>query len=103
MLKIKISYLGPIRNATRCKEEEVTILEGSTVQQLLSQLMEKYGEPFHEYLVNYVPPGSNVISLAPPISIFYDGRNIETLGGTETKLTSEGGLEIMFIPVIDGG
>ena len=49
-MKVKISYLSILRDATGVKEEEIEIPECSTVNDLIHAIMEKYGDDMRHFL-----------------------------------------------------
>jgi molybdopterin converting factor small subunit len=58
-LKVKVEYLGHIKNITDNKrEEEIEAGENVTVTDLLTLLSRKYGEPFKKAI--YEPKGADV-------------------------------------------
>jgi molybdopterin converting factor small subunit len=44
--RVKVSYLGLVRNVIGCREEEIEAAPGITVGEFLAQLTERHGEPF---------------------------------------------------------
>jgi MoaD family protein len=51
-LRVKVSYLSILRDATGVKEEEIQLEEGSTVEDLIGFLIEKYGEKVRRLLTD---------------------------------------------------
>ncbi|MEN3035673.1 MAG: MoaD/ThiS family protein [Candidatus Methanosuratincola sp.] len=51
-MRVKVSYLSILRDATGVKEEEIQLKEGSTVEDLISCLIEKYGEKVRRLLTD---------------------------------------------------
>jgi len=49
-LKVRVAYLSILRDATGTKEEYIEIPEKSTVNDLISVLMKKYGERLKPFL-----------------------------------------------------
>ncbi|MBC7121161.1 MAG: MoaD/ThiS family protein [Candidatus Methanosuratus sp.] len=43
-MRVKVSYLSILRDATGVKEEEIQLREGATVEDLIRSLIEKYGD-----------------------------------------------------------
>lgn len=50
--KTRVIYIGPIRNLSGRREEEVALPDGATARDLLQVLAKKYGEPFREVIFN---------------------------------------------------
>jgi MoaD family protein len=51
-LRVKVSYLSILRDATGVKEEEIQLKEGATVEDLIRHLIEKYGERLRQLLTD---------------------------------------------------
>lgn len=96
-LKIKLEYLGHIKNITSNKrEEEIEIKEDVTVTDLLMRLSEKYGEPFKKAI--YEPKGTDVKS---NYIVTVNGYLLNQLKGLETKLKD--GDHMTLLPIVSGG
>jgi MoaD family protein len=96
-LKVRVEYLGHIKNITDNKrEEEIETSEDVTITDLLTQLSRKYGEPFRKAI--YEPKGSDV---KPNYIITVNGYLLNQLKGLETKLKK--GDHIALLPIVSGG
>lgn len=51
-MRVKVSYLSILRDATGVKEEEIQLKEGATVEDLIRHLIEKYGERLRQILTD---------------------------------------------------
>lgn len=60
-MRVKVSYLSILRDVTNNKEEELDVPEASTVQDLISVLMEKYGEKLKPFLEPDSEMGQGII------------------------------------------
>ena len=81
-MKVRVEYLGHIKNITDNKrEEEIETSEDVTITDLLTQLSRKYGEPFRKAI--YEPKGSDV---KPNYIITVNGYLLNQLKGLETRL-----------------
>jgi molybdopterin synthase sulfur carrier subunit len=78
------------------REFEVSIPQGSTVKDLLSWMINKWGDALSTHLYN---PGSD--SILPHIRLMVNGRSIEFLNGIETVL--QDGDEFLMLPLVAGG
>ena len=78
------------------REFELSIAEGSTVKDLLSLMINKWGNKLSAYLYK---PGSE--SILPHIRLMVNGRSIEFLKGMETVL--QDGDEFLMLPLVAGG
>jgi len=96
-LKIKVEFLGHVRNVIGSnREEEIEISEGSSIADLLMMLSEKYGEPFKKAV--YEKSGSDV---KPNYIITVNGYLLNQLNGVETKLKN--GDQVILLPIVSGG
>jgi MoaD family protein len=96
-LKIKVEYLGHIKNIINSgREEEVEIKDGATIDDLLRFLSEKYGEPFKKAV--YESKGKDVKS---NYIMTVNGYLLNQLNGVETKLRH--GDHVTLLPIVSGG
>ncbi|MDH7564246.1 MAG: MoaD family protein [Candidatus Bathyarchaeota archaeon] len=96
-LKIKVEYLGHIKNITgNRREEEVEAAEDAAVSDLLAQLSEKYGAPFRKAI--YEPRAADV---KPNYIVTVNGLLLNQLKGLGTKLKQ--GDHVILMPVVSGG
>jgi molybdopterin synthase sulfur carrier subunit len=96
-LKIKVEFLGHIRNLISSeREEEVEISEGSSITDLLMVLSEKYGEPFKKAI--FEKSGADVKS---NYIITVNGYLLNQLKGLDTKLKNND--NVTLLPVVSGG
>jgi len=96
-LKVKVEYLGHIRNIIGSgRQEEVEIEEEASIADLLMVLSEKYGQPFKKAV--YEKRGTDVKS---NYIITVNGYLLNQLSGIETKL--QNGDEITLLPIVSGG
>jgi len=96
-LKVKVEYLGHIRNIIGSgRQEEVEIEEEASIADLLMALSEKYGQPFKKAV--YEKRGTDVKS---NYIITVNGYLLNQLSGIETKL--QNGDEITLLPIVSGG
>lgn len=96
-MKIKVEYIGHIKNITdNRREEEVETSEDVTVAKLLTMLSKRYGEPFRKAI--YEPKGSDI---KPNYIITVNGYLLNQLKGLETKLRK--GDHVTLLPIVSGG
>jgi len=96
-LKVKVEYLGHIRNIIgSLREEEVDIRDEASIADLLMALSEKYGEPFKKAV--YEKSGTDLKS---NYIITVNGYLLNQLNGVETKLKH--GDHIILLPIVSGG
>jgi MoaD family protein len=96
-LKVRVEYIGHIKNMTENKrEEEIETDENVTITDLLTHLSKKYGEPFKKAI--YEPKGSDV---KPNYIITVNGYLLNQLKGLQTKLKK--GDHVALLPIVSGG
>jgi MoaD family protein len=97
MLKVKMEYLGHIKNVLGDKkQEEIEIQDNSSVRDLLMSLSKKYGDPFRKAVYE---PGSP--DLKTNFIATVNGFLLNQLQGVETKLKN--GDRVTLMPVVSGG
>jgi hypothetical protein len=87
--QVHISYLGLVRNVIACREENIDVLGGTTVGQLLHLLIEKHGPPFRESV--FKQSGE----LRATAQVCVDDCDIGDLQGFDTQLGSEEKVSIL--------
>jgi molybdopterin synthase sulfur carrier subunit len=96
-LKVKVEYLGHIKNLTGDKrQEEIEMRNDSSIADLLGLLSGKYGEPFKKAV--YESGGADVKS---NFMATVNGFLLNQLKGVETKLKN--GDHVILMPVVSGG
>jgi MoaD family protein len=96
-LKVKVEYLGHIKNVIGSKrEEEIDIKDNSSIGDLLILLSKKYGESFRKTV--YEPGGTDVKS---NFMATVNGYLLNQLNGVKTKLKN--GDHVILMPVVSGG
>jgi MoaD family protein len=96
-LKVKVEYLGHIKNITRNRrEEEVEIANNVAIADLLLLLSKEYGEPFKKAI--YEPKASD---LKPNYIVTVNGYLLNQLNGVQTKLKN--GDHVALLPIVSGG
>jgi molybdopterin converting factor small subunit len=96
---IKVTFVGLIHRLVRSREEFVTLPRGTTLGELLQELIARFGLELKEYLLQ---DGE----LAPFATILIDGRNALSQGGLGAKLSddSQSHVEIVVLgPPLMGG
>lgn len=96
MIKVKIYTILALKKVLGQREFEVSLAPGSTVKDLISWMVNRWGDQLSSHLFK---PGSN--SLLPHIRLMVNGRSIEFLKGMETVL--QDGDEFMMLPLVSGG
>ncbi|MFX1563599.1 MAG: MoaD/ThiS family protein [Promethearchaeota archaeon] len=94
-MQITVRYLSIIREITGRREEIVKARKGSTVEDLIGILIDKYGEAFRRISLS----GRERRGLQ--IVYFLNGQNIKALDDFKTKIP--GVSELVIIPPVAGG
>ena len=97
-MKVKVEYLGHIKEIIRSgREEELEVPEGATLGDLLLMLAEKYGEPFRKAV--YEPGGTDV---KQSFIVTVNGYLLNQLeDGVQTKLKH--GDYVILMSIVSGG
>ena len=96
MITIKINTILALKKVLGQRELEVSLPPGSTVKDLISWMIGKWGDDLSPHLQK---PGSD--TLLPHIRLMINGRSIEFLNGMETVLRD--GDEFLMLPLVAGG
>jgi MoaD family protein len=96
-VRVKVEYLGHVKNITgKKREEELEIREDFTITDLLNLLTRQYGEPFKKAI--YEPKSTDV---KPNYIITVNGYLLNQLKGLETKLKDSD--HVVILPIVSGG
>ncbi|MEM2249344.1 MAG: MoaD family protein [Candidatus Bathyarchaeia archaeon] len=95
MAKVQVKFLSGFKEAVKGESAEVSIVGGSTVEDVLKHLCDKFGEPLRSLIFK------NGKSIAGNLIIFVNGRNILTINGVKTVLR-DGDQIILSTPVAGG-
>jgi sulfur-carrier protein len=96
VIKIKVYTIMELKKICGQREFELSIPQGSTVKDLVSLMINKWGDPLSTRL--YIPGTDSVL---PHIRLMVNGRAIEFLKGMETIL--QDGDEFQMLPLVAGG
>jgi molybdopterin synthase sulfur carrier subunit len=96
VIKIKVYTIMELKKICGQREFELFVPQGSTVKDLLSLMINKWGNPLADRLVK---PGTELV--LPHIRLMVNGRSIEFLKGMETIL--QDGDEFQMLPLVAGG
>jgi molybdopterin converting factor small subunit len=80
--QVQISYIGLVRNVIGCSEENLCVLQGTTIGELLRLLIDKHGRSFRESVFKQ---SGELRSMA---QVCIEDRDIEELQGFDTTLDS---------------
>ena len=96
MVRVKVYTILALKKILGEREFEVSIPPGSTVKDLITWMINKWGDKLSSYLFQ---PESD--RLLPHIRFMVNGRGIEFLNGMETVL--QDGDEFLMLPLLTGG
>ena len=96
MIKVKIYTILTLKKILGEREFEVSIHDGSTVKDLISWMVQTWGDQLSPHLFS---PGSD--RLLPHLRLLVNGRDIHFLNGLETVLRD--GDEFSILPMLTGG
>ena len=89
--KVKIQYYGLIKNIVDREEDELPLIRGATIRDLLRVLVQKYGDGFRSMMLT---PEWELLHIA---LIHVNDHDIEELDGLDTKLESDGEITITVV------
>ena len=96
-MKVKVEYLGHIKNMLGSRrEEEVEVEDNSSIRDLLVLLSEKHGESFKKAV--YEAGGKDIKS---NFIATVNGYLLNQLNGVETRLKN--GDHVVLMPIVSGG
>jgi len=95
-MKVKVEYLGFIKNMIRKREDEFELKEGALLSELLNMLAEIYGEPFKREVFE---PGLEDVKMGFVVTI--NGFLAGQLHGVDSRLRD--GDQIILMSLMSGG
>jgi len=95
-MKVRVHYLGYIKNMLRRREEELEFEKNASLSELLSRLAGIYGEPFKREVFE---PGLKDVKMGFVVTV--NGVLIGQLDGVKTKLNE--GDNIILMSLMSGG
>lgn len=95
-MKVKVEYLGMIKNLLNKRVEELELTEGITLQELLSKLSNLYGAPFKKEVFE---PGQKDVKTGFVVTV--NGVLMGQLEGVETTLNN--GDHVILMSLMSGG
>lgn len=95
MVNVNVKFSAIFKNMTGTTTAQVK-MDGKTVSDLISELIDRYGEEFEKRIID-----EETGKLRRFVNIFVNGKDIRNLDGGETKLTEDD--EVRVIPGVAGG
>jgi sulfur-carrier protein len=96
MIRAKVHTILTLKKVLGQRELEVSIQGGSTVRDLLSWMINQWGDDLSPHLFS---PGSD--QLLPHIRLLVNGQDVQFLDGMNTILRD--GDELTILPMLTGG
>ena len=94
LLKIKVRFLGPVRDAAGTSEDMVDI-RGSTVGEVIDALVVKYGDKFRQEI--FQPDGN----IKPSVKVLLNGSFVNSTAPLRDVVKE--GDTVSFLPAMFGG
>jgi molybdopterin converting factor small subunit len=95
-MKVKVQYLGFIKNLIKKREDEFELQEGAFLSQLLNKIAGIYGKPFQKEVYE---PGLKDVKMGFVVTV--NGVLIGQLKGVDTKLNN--GDNVILMSLMSGG
>ncbi|MCW3980018.1 MAG: MoaD/ThiS family protein [Candidatus Bathyarchaeota archaeon] len=95
-MKIKVEYLGFIKNMVNKRFQELELREGTTLHELLGKLSDLYGAPFKK---NVFEPGQKDVKYGFVVTI--NGVLMGQLKGVDTRLSEDD--HVILMSLMSGG
>lgn len=90
MPDLHVHYIGLIQRTVGKRDERISLGEGARIEHLVQELVRRYGRDLEERLLD----GDE---LGPLVTILVDGVNCAGQGGLQTKLDTQGQVEIVVL------
>ena len=95
-MKVKVQYLGFIKNLIKRSEEEFELEEGASLTELLNKIAGIYGKPFKKEVYE---PGLTDMKMGFVVTV--NGILLGQLHGVDTQLNN--GDSIILMSLMSGG
>jgi MoaD family protein len=95
-MKVKVHYLGYIKNMLEKKDEELDIREGAPLSELLDKLAGLYGQPFKKEVFEH-----GLKDLKTGFVVTVNGILMDQINGVQTRLKE--GDNIILMSLMSGG
>jgi molybdopterin converting factor small subunit len=95
-MKVKVQYLGFIKNLIKKSEDEFELREGASLSQLLNKIAGIYGKPFQKEVYE---PGLKDVKMGFVVTV--NGVLIGQLKGVDTQLNN--GDNVILMSLMSGG
>jgi len=96
MMKVKVQYLGFIKNLIKRNEDEFELEEGASLSELLNQIAGIYGKAFQKEVYE---PGLKDVKMGFVVTV--NGVLMGQLQGVDTRLNNDD--NIILMSLMSGG
>ncbi len=100
MATVKVKFHGVIRDITRTPMTEIEVDDNATVMDLLSALHQKYGQPFHDRVLD------DALGVRTYVRLFLNDEELDNRALAATNLVNGGvaAEAILYVmPAMTGG
>lgn len=95
-MKVKVQYLGLIKNLIKRSEDEFELGEGASLSELLNKIAGIYGKPFRKEVYE---PGLKDVKMGFVVTV--NGILVGQLNGVDTQLNN--GDNVILMSLMSGG
>jgi len=96
MMKVKVQYLGFIKNLIKRSEDEFELEDGASLSELLNQIAGIYGKAFQKEVYE---PGLKDVKMGFVVTV--NGVLVGQLQGVDTRLNNDD--NIILMSLMSGG
>jgi len=95
-VKVKVQYLGFIKNLIKRSEDEFELEEGASLSELLNKIAAIYGKPFRKEVFE---PGLKDVKMGFVVTV--NGILMGQLNGVDTRLNNDD--NVILMSLMSGG
>ncbi len=95
-MRVKVQYLGFIKNLVKRSDDEFELETGASLGDLLSKVAEVYGEPFKK---EFYEPGLKDVKMGFVVTV--NGTLMGQFNGVDTQLNN--GDNVILMSLMSGG
>ena len=87
MVVVQVKFFGDVKSLTVAPKTIVELNDGATVADLLKELGNKYGKPFHDGVLS---ESKELYGVKGHVKLFMNGDAVESRNFPTTKIVAEG-------------
>ncbi len=95
-MKVKVQYLGFIKNLIKRSEDEFELKSGASLAELLNKIAGAYGKPFQK---EFYEPGQKDVKMGFVVTV--NGVLMDQLNGVDTQLNNDD--NVILMSLMSGG